>query len=77
LISLILPKSTAVKLAAFAIVFVSFILFNYLNVHTFGLRCKGTTKKTFPQEGTLGWDSYPEVTIAMEWEEEKSGVNSD
>lgn len=34
-------------------------------------------KKTFPQEGTLGWDSYPEVTIAMEWEEEKSGVNLD
>ena len=41
------------------------------------LRCKGTTKNLFPQEGTLGWDSFLEVTIAVEWEKEKTGVNLD
>ena len=34
-------------------------------------------KKRSRKKALWGGDSYPEVTIAMEWEEEKSGVNSD
>ena len=38
---------------------------------------KGTTKKSFPQEGTFWWDSYQKVGIVMLSDFCESGVNLD